>query len=420
MIATKKGALLMKKTITISLMMLMMCAILPLQVRAEETEVTEAQFADKFEKVSDYAKFSDGDDTLLEEPIWIEGVAKSYNDNSKTIIIKTAEGDWAAYCGDRGNEHFYDMVQEMVGKQVRVFGKYTGQSESLGMPQVTFIDKNIYDLPCRLEDNNNSFRLSYGDYVYEKPEYDEQNTYGIATFDVSSKFRKEETKDNLFYYYNSDIPAFMMIHTDDLTDPAFDSSSEEDLLTTFGEQYLKTSNNRILKKMIEINGRKGLLCESTFTDADCPCPMSLYCFMTIIDRHFYYFGSTQPYLSSETFKEILLDTVYSLRTDSTVQGEAISTGNKAHPSTSELDGLYTMTIEITGASGKTSKDTGENLYFGPELFEGYNEETGVSTLKWDNFVMMLIFDYDEKGNIICNGTISADNAVGTITGIKTS
>ena len=94
--------------------------------------------------------------------------------------------------------------------------------------------------------------------------------------------------------------------------------------------------------------------------------------------------------------------------------------SKGHPKAEDLAGLYTMTVEITAASGATNKDTGENLYFGPELFDDYNEETGVSTVKWDNFVMILIFEYDEKGNIICHGTLSADNAVGSIIGMKTS
>ena len=410
----------MKKNMTITLLCFFVCLLLPFQVKAEETEVTAAQFTERFEKVGDYEKFNSGDESIINSPIWIEGVAKSYNDEAKTIVVKTIEGDWAAYCGDSGNERFYELVQGMVGNQVRVFGKYTGTSEKLGLPEITFIDKNIYDYPCRLENDYNSFRLFYGDYVYQKPEYDDQYTYGIATFDTSSSFRKEETKDTLFYYYTDDIPAFMMIHVDDLTDPAFDNTSEDDLLTTLGEQYMKTSDNRILKKMTEINGRRGLLCETTFTSEDCPCPMSLYAFMTIIDRHFYYFGSTQPYLSSETFKDILMDTVYSLRTDAAPQSQNTASGGKVHPKTAELDGLYTMTVEITTASGKTNKDTGENLYFGTDLFDDYNEETGVSTIKWDDFVMVLIFEYDEQGNIICRGTISGDNAVGSIIGMKTS
>ena len=420
MIAIEKGDMLMKRNMTITLLCFCACLLLPFQVKAEETEVTEAQFTERFDKAADYEKYNSGDDSIIESPIWIEGVAKSYNEDAKTMVVKTIEGDWAAYCGDSGNEHFYELVQEMVGKQVRVFGKYTGISEQIGLPEITFIDENIYDLPCRLENDYNSFRLFYGDYIYEKPEYDDQYTYGIATFDTSSAFRKEETKDTLFYYYTDDIPAFMMIHVDDLTDPAFDSSSEEDLLITFGEQYMKTSDKRIFKKMTEINGRKGLLCETTFTTEDCPCPMSLFSFMTIIDRHFYYFGSTQPYLSSETFKNILLDTVYSIRTDAPTNVQTSESGQSLHPKAAELDGLYTMTVEITTASGKTNKDTGENLYFGSDLFDDYNEETGVSTVKWDDFVMVLIFEYDENGNIICRGTISADNAVGTIIGIKTS
>ncbi len=409
----------MKRMKNVIIILFFMCMFLPMQAKAANTDIKDAQFTDGFEKVSDYDAYLKSDESLKDKMIWVEGVARSYNAGSHSLIIKTADGDWAAYCGDEGTDHFYELVSQIIGKEVRIFGKYTGTSAGLGVPEVSFIDKNIYDKPCRLETNDNHFRLFYGDYIFNKPEYDTVKTYGVATFDVAGEFREEETTDTLFYYYTDDVPSFLMVHTDDLTDSSFDKFSDDELLKTFGEVYLESSDNKLIETEVEVDGRKGLYCETTFTVADCPCPMSLICYMTVIDRNFYYFGSTQPYLSSETFKEVLVDVVKSIRTEDVAANLAALGSEKKYPKLSEIGGLYTMTVEIVRASGKTNKDTGTNLYFGIDDFTSYNETTGVGIIEWDGFSMVMNFQYDKDGSIICSGTINADNAVGTIVGKKT-
>ena len=81
----------MKRTMTMTVLLCFMCLLIPLQVKAEETEVKDAQYASGFEKANDYEKFNTDDSELLDHPIWIEGVAKSYNADAKTTIKRISK-----------------------------------------------------------------------------------------------------------------------------------------------------------------------------------------------------------------------------------------------------------------------------------------------------------------------------------------
>ena len=115
-----------------------------------------------------------------------------------------------------------------------------------------------------------------------------------------------------------------------------------------------------------------------------------------------------------------MNTVNSLRVENPTQVKVSTEGEKKHPSVKEIDGLYAMTVEITGASGVSKTETGQNLYFGEDILNDYDEESGITTVSWNGIVMMLVFDYDDQGNVICHGTLSSNNAIGSIVGMKTN
>ena len=120
---------------------LIIVSLLPVSVLAADN--AEAMYADSFERVTDYAKFASNNDSLKDTPIWIEGRAIDYDKVSNSIIVKTSEGNWAAYCGDAGSENFKSLVTEAVGRDVRVFGKYNGVSPEAKLPRIDFIQSKL-------------------------------------------------------------------------------------------------------------------------------------------------------------------------------------------------------------------------------------------------------------------------------------
>ncbi|WP_026660997.1 hypothetical protein [Butyrivibrio sp. AC2005] len=440
----------MKKRIFASILILLITVSL-LPVTAFAADNTEAMYTEDFERATDYAKYAANNDSLKESLIWIEGKAIDFDNVSKSIIVKTAEGNWAAYCGAGGTSNYWSLVQEAVGKDVRVFGKYNGVNPDLRLPEIDFIQSDIYAHAFRLETSDNDFRISYPDYALEVPALDNENTYGDLTFKDSTKLIKNEDADTLFYYFTPDIPAFMLIHAEKLTGSDYDNMSDEEILDYFEEYYNRNSKYVVRKDRANIGGTQGIVCESSFMDASMPSSMCLYCYMTIIDRNYYYFGFTQPYLASETVKRfipaMLADAKYQgssatptsqnddgpmteVETEPTTTGntEPTTSGNTAPkaedakkvPSLQEVIGHYTMTIEIISSTGETRKETGENVLWTEKELQGYDESTGVCTLVEDNFVAVITFEYDKDGNIVCHGSLTSGENFGSVIGKKTS
>lgn len=407
----------MKKKLAGALIICAMCLLLPFSAKAKtkEADVKDALYTDGFEKVSGYEKYANEDASVKDSLVWIEGRGISYNEKAKSIIIRTVNGEWAAYCGESGTSSFYALAAQAVDKDLRVFGKYTGTSQNLGIPEVSFINSDIYAGFYRMESTDNSYRLSFCDYAVEKNALDSEYTYGEATFKTSSAFKTEESTDTLYIYYSDKIPAFLLAHTDDLTDSAFDKISDDELLETFADVYLESSEKLISRKEVQIGGRKGLICESTFTVEDVSCPMNLYSYMTVIDRRFYYFGNTEPYLSTETFKNILMEVV----SDITIKGDSNSVSGAVNkiPTKEDLVGDYLMTYETVTASGETNTNTADNKMTMADL-EDYDESTGVYAYSGDGFAIVLTFEFDQKGKVVCHGTVTYDDAVSSILGKK--
>lgn len=468
--------------------------------------MSDAMYTEDFVKATDYEKYSANDDSLKDELIWIEGQAIDYDQVSSSIIVKTNEGRWAAFCGKEGTDNYKALVQEAVGKNVRVFGKYSGVSAELKLPQIDFIQEDVHSHAYRLESTDNDFRITYVDYILTIPELDSENTYGNFTFSDSTNLVKEQDDNTLFYYFTTKVPAFILIHEEELTDKAYDGLSDERILDIFEEYYTRNSKYIVRKDRVNIGGTQGIVCESSFDNSSMPSSMCLYCYMTIVNRHYYYFGFTQPYLASESLKRFIpamlegaryddsnansqpgedtsateADDKQSLETqdqeapniEETIdigeaqnpgetsnsegmtnpgeqqnQGEMTTPGDKQDedlsqnmgepqtpestqgqeqtdgkkvPTRAEVVGKYTMTIELIKDDGKTRKETGENVYWGDDELKEYDESTGVCVMKRDNFAAVVTFEYDKEMNIVCHGTISAGNSVGSVIGIKTS
>ncbi|WP_408070348.1 hypothetical protein [Butyrivibrio sp. JL13D10] len=462
------------KNIVFSSILTIFIGVLMLPVSAFAADYSEAMFTESFEQVTNYNKYAANDDSLKGNPIWIQGKAADYDKVSNSIVVKTSEGNWAAFCGDEGTENYKALIQEVIGKDVRVFGKYNGVSTDLKLPRIDFIQSNIYENAYRLETTDNNFRVSYPDYVIDVPELDSETTYGNLTFKDSSKLIKTQDADTLFYYFTTEVPVFMLIHEEKLTGAAYENMSDQEILDNFEQYYNRNSQYIVRKERTQIGDASGIICESSFLDKNMPSNMSLYCFMTVIDRHYYYFGYTQPYLASETVKRFIPSMLENARyengkkeeepvlneepasseenistneetvvsEESSISGETKTTTEepvtneeeavpqeeeaatadeeRKVPSKKEVVGHYTITMEVVFDNGKSKKDTGENVYWGEDYLTDYNEDTGVCILKGDSFEGVITFEYDKDRNVICHGTINGGNNIGSILGKRTS
>ncbi|WP_026511905.1 hypothetical protein [Butyrivibrio sp. LC3010] len=453
----------MKKRIYPAVLTLMI-AFLFIPVSVKAANVTEAMYTDGFEKASDYDKYAAGDKSLIDTNVWVEGDAKGYDEASNSIIIKTDSGNWSVYCGKDGTESFKELIKQVPGKKIRVFGKYQGIDESLNIPRVNFLYDNVIEAAYRLESTDNDFRISYLDYAIGMPDLDTEKTYYGMNFKSSSSFTQKGDSETDYYYFDAQTPAFIMLHAEDLSDPVYKSYSEDTILDTFVSVYTDNNDTVFKNERTNIGGMRCAIVESTFSDEKLPCSMSLYSVMAIANDHCYYLGCTQPYLSTETFKSVIpamlenvsfqneadstklnadnegaekIDeapaddkTADTAGTDKTALEEPLGkagtnntegeTEKKDVPTKAEVVGLYTMTLELVHGSGQTTKDTGENLYFGEKDLTNYDETTGVCTVEEENFSMVLTFEYDKDRRIMCHGSVTSGDNVGSIIGLKTS
>ncbi|WP_029322770.1 hypothetical protein [Butyrivibrio sp. AE3004] len=394
---------------------IMSCLLFTGALKAHAAAIADAIYTQGFERVSDYDAYLSGSDSLIDNKVWIEGKAKEYDPSTNSIIVETSLGNWAAYCGDDGTENFKALVLEAIGKNIRVFGKYAGVSEELDLPKVNFIQNNFIEAAYRLESTDNNFRLTYFDYAIGKPDFDQEETYNGMIYSGSSSFIQKGDENTRYYYFDNQTPAFILIHADDISDDAYKSISDDFILDTFIDRYTNSTEYVIRKEKANIGGMKGAFLETTFTDGDMPCSMSLFSYLGIANGHIYYFGCTQPYLASETFKRILP----AMLENASYQDMSVS-DEKVIPSLAEIVGLYTMTVELSDGSGKTKTDTGENYYFGADDLKSYDETTGICTIEDDDFAMTLTFEFDKDRRVMCHGTVASGSVSGSIIGLKTS
>lgn len=270
----------------------------------EEVEEGKVYYDDEFTRADDYEKYGESGDAGMQDLIWLEGKITDYKLSERYMILSTDEGDWQVSVGSAGTDYYYVMCGELVGKKVRVFGTYTGFSKDLGMPTIAFQPKEYYNYAFRIETVDNSFRLTQLDYRFEDPRLDNDRTYGRLTFKDSSSWDSKMVDDSLMYYTSDDMPAIIMGHVEPVT-KAFDEISEEDYLADLASEYVDSADEIITKEPFEFEGYPALCFENTWTDEDLPMPMSLYCYMFIVDDEYYYFGCGEPYLIGESSKRIL-------------------------------------------------------------------------------------------------------------------
>lgn len=112
----------------------------------EYDNAEEVQAIGEFER-ADFDKYNsyEFENVLKNSKIYVDGIVKekSVVDNSINFILKQNDGnEWVVSVGITP-VYTSEMIDELIGKEVRVFGKYIGFSNRVKMPGVHIMDENF-------------------------------------------------------------------------------------------------------------------------------------------------------------------------------------------------------------------------------------------------------------------------------------
>ncbi len=437
----------------------------PVEEPEEKKEIPDAppeepaMYTEGFSVIKNYADYGESGSAIKGESIWVEGYTDSYDEERHSLVLINDDGEWAVSVGESGTDSYYELVKEAVGQHVRVFGKYTGYSSELAMPTMAFIPAEYQLEPYRLETVDSSFRLTQLDYAFEKPEFDTERTYGRLTYMEPSSWEPTCTEDTLFYYIFDGIPAIMMGHFEKVKDTGFDELGSEAILMDLAESYVNEGDSIIRKQSFKFHGYPALCFETTWTRDDLPMPMSMFCYMFIVDDEYYFYGSQEPFLVGESVKRILPELLSDVKVedvsaekteekkaedkkteDKKTEDKKAEETKPAAAKTEEKKPTVPTKAEILGKVftqsitadfvGKENNETFSDstdlpdTLFTADLLAGYDESTGKVTLH-DNsnemiMTMNLTFSYDGSGNVVYSGPLAIDAAEyiasGTVSG----
>ena len=413
----------------------------------EPIEVVDPEYTDEFTKVEKYEDYASKSATPSETMVWVEGVIDSYDDAGNNLILKSEDGDWAIALGSAGTNAFYDRAKDSVGKNVRVFGKYTGYSDDHQIPVVSFLPKEFSNHAYRMETLDNSFRLTQIDYLLDKYKLATEREYGTISFKIPIELREVETDDTLFYYFGDDVVGFLMLHNEAKQEAEFEGMDDDKILLEYANEYMK--NTKVLEKEpTKIKGYPALRLVTTFENDDLNMPMALYSYIIMVDDTYYYFGMTEPYLPGETGKELITDMVGTIKKldsaeaatekkeeskkeedskkedetkkESETKTEEEKTVKTGIPPLADLAGLYDVTMTITKPDGTTESETLKDSYFGMNELSAYNATNGSMNLDLGGgLIASMTFSYNSKGKVVFSGILTDGTNSGTISGIQT-
>ncbi len=419
----------------------------------EPVEIVDPEYTDEFVKAGKYEDYASKTATPSDTMVWIEGVIDRYEEGSKSLILKSDDGDWEISLGKSGTDNFYDRAKGFVGLNTRVFGKYTGYSEDLEMPTVSFTPKEFSNHAYRMETLDNSSRLTQVDYLLNADKLSADKDYDSISFKIAIEWREVEHDDTLFYYLNDETISFIMIHSEEKKEAEFEGMDDDKILLEYANEYMKNTKV-ITKEPTKIKGYPALLLVTTYESDDTGVPMSLYSYLIMVDDDYYYVGYVEPYLTGDTGRDAITDLVGTIRKnesadassekkddtktaddsnkdadnktdtdskkDSDKTKEEEKTVKTGIPPLADLAGLYDVTMTITRPDGTSDTETLKDSYFGMNELSAYNESNGTMTLDLGGGLMAsLTFSYNSKGKVVFSGLMSDGVNAGTVSGVQT-
>ncbi|WP_026670858.1 hypothetical protein [Butyrivibrio sp. AE3006] len=268
-----------------------------------ESEVAEPMFTDGFEKVTDNKAYVNDDGKLVGKNIWIQGKAFFYEANTGSLIVTNDTTAWVVNCGDKPTENFKKLMNSIVDKDIRVFGKFTGWTD-YDAPGISFLYKDEYmTTPYRIETLDNKTRISYCDYAFETPKYDKERKIGSYTFKESSAYEVEEEQQMISYNLSKDTMAYMLIQCEDLSGDEYKALNQDQLHELFVGIMEGMYPNIVYKEDVEIGGRKFHISEITMDQNG--ITVAIYSYMAVIDGYYYFVAVSQPFFATESYKKLI-------------------------------------------------------------------------------------------------------------------
>ena len=428
----------------------------------EPENVVDPLFTDDFDEVTDYSAYLEGSSVKSGSRIWIQGKVEDYDKEAKAITVKTKDGDWLVSVGTAGTDDYYKLVEKTVDQFVRIFGVYTGYEADYGMPSMAFQPKDFQKYAYRLESVDNNFRLTQVDYTVSIPEFDQDETFMNITYKMPSVWTRDSSESGHYYRFPEDtLASFVMYNYIENANSGFDEVAPEDILSDLADSYVADGDEVVRKQSFKLAGNPALCFEMAFLPDGFPIPMTMFCYMFIVENQYYFYGITEPYLVGETSKKLLANLLSDVKytaegSDGTAtKADAITDSSKdakettdassassektdtastekttaaadntatepakaeaekpAHPPKSEIEGkIFTQhaKLKLTGeVNGETKTFEDEEdfpvILITSDIVANYDEATGVSTCVIDmegiptNFTFT--FSYNSKGNIV--------------------
>ena len=428
----------------------------------EPENVVDPLFTDDFDEVTDYAAYLEGSSVKSGSRIWIQGKVEDYDKEAKAITVKTKDGDWIVSVGTSGTDDYYKLGEKTVDQFVRIFGVYTGYEADFGMPSMAFQPKDFQKYAYRLESVDNNFRLTQVDYTVSIPEFDQDEAFINITYKMPSVWTRDSSESGHYYRFPEDtLASFVMYNYIENANSGFDEVSPENILSDLADSYVADGDEVVRKQSFKLAGNPALCFEMAFLPDGFPIPMTMFCYMFIVENQYYFYGITEPYLVGETSKKLLADLLSDVKytaegsdgsatkadatTDSSKDAKETTDASSAssektdtssaekttaaadntatepakaeaekpaHPPKSEIEGkIFTQhaKLKLTGdVNGETKTFEDEEdfpvMLVTSDMVANYDEATGVSTCVIDmegvptNFTFT--YSYNSKGNIV--------------------
>ncbi len=327
-------------------------------VEWEEPEnVVDPQFTDDFDEVTDYSACLEGSSVKSGSRIWIMGKVEEYDKEAKAIKVATKDGPWIVSVGAAGTDDYYKLVEKTVDQYVRIFGVYTGYEADYGMPSMAFQPKDYQKYAFRLESVDNNFRLTQTDYTVPMPEFDTDETFMNISYKIASAWTKDDSESAHYYKYPEDtLSSFIMYNYIENAKMGFDEINADQVLSDLADSYVDDGDEVLRKQSFKLGGYPALCFEMAFTPDGYPIPLTMFCYMFIVEDQYYFYGATEPYLVGETSKQFLSNMFKELKLADDDSTADKTTG--ANDSAAEASTKDSATEETTkDASKDASKDT---------------------------------------------------------------
>ena len=393
---------------------------------APEDDLTDVLYADEFTPAA-WADFGSeeksgehGDDLIC-----VRGTIGDYDDDKHTLTLKAADGDWTVNCGQALSYAFNEMMVDLRGEEMRVFGTYAGFSASTDTPRISFI-KGAPEHACRMESIDGEKRITYLDSIWENLRADKDYALGHITWKGISDWETDnETEDRdgrtisyVDYTPVEDYSARIRVYYEELPDDLKDWKKADDVFEEIMEGFFEGEEIESTRSC-NVAGLEGRRVTSTIKPKSLDHPMGSDTYILLDTDAYYAIMFAEPYFTGSmmnTYAEELLETVeYSeteaeageaeeekkeeeekkqddAKTGTTNSSTSSSTSNNSssnkkktgYPKYGDIMGTYLFTMSATITNTETG-DVTEDGGSGTDEIDGgnlvsYNEDTGMAIM----------------------------------------